>query len=93
MGEFAGDYSKQAKEIAQLEAVKNQLNQLQSKIQSNHQQPAAFTQIMNPHVQNNLNTLIKSQRDEIIRLSSSVGLRPEPQRDEEERVPAFDQSL
>ena len=61
--------SAQAKEIQQLQAVKAQLSALQSKILGQPEAGSQFTNIMNPSVQNNLNTLIKSQRDEIIRMS------------------------
>ena len=57
-----GDYNKQASEMSQLLAVKEQLNKLMN--QASYQGPTfseqKFTPIMNPSVQSNLNNLIKS---------------------------------
>lgn len=50
---------------------------------------------MNPAVQKNLNDLIKTQRDEVIRISQTMSFRdPSPGKQAEEpRVAAFDESL
>ena len=71
------DYNKQQMEINKLQAVKDQLGILMNKattelsqntdVQQNFQN---FTPVMNPQVQNNLNELIKTQRHQIIRLST-----------------------
>lgn len=71
------EYDKQQMEINKLQAVKDQLGILMNKattelnqnanVQQNFQN---FTPVMNPQVQNNLNELIKTQRHQIIRLST-----------------------
>ena len=48
---------------------------------------SGLTSIMNPNVQNGLNELIKTQRDQIIRMSQSQSIRDDASPD---RNAAFD---
>lgn len=66
-------------------AVKNQLNSMMGKASG-----SGLTSIMNPNVQNGLNELIKTQRDQIIRMSQSQSIRDDASPD---RNAAFDKSL
>lgn len=62
----------QSKQIQQLQAVRSSLSTLMERAQQ--QKPQEFRPVMNAQVQQNLNNLIRSERDNMIRMSQS--LRP-----------------
>lgn len=75
------EYKKQANDIKQISAVRDSLNVLMTRAtqNDNHQPQSNYTSILNPAVQSNLNTFIKQQRDEVVRMSQSISFKnPSP---------------